>query len=80
VDQTEYVALLARAQQAPTIVELRTLATEVRAAHPNDPDAERIADVCQMYALDMIARLGERRRRRPGGDAGPRDYTERAYR
>ena len=68
----EYVASLARAQQAKTIAELHRVAQEVRTAHPGDPDAERVADVCQMYAVDAMARLGRR--------APRRDYTESAYR
>ena len=80
MDQADYVALLARAQQATAISELHALVTEVRAAHPNDPDAERIADVCQMYAVDLMARLGRSRSRGRGGRGPARDYTESAYR
>jgi hypothetical protein len=51
----------------------------VRRTYPGDPDATRVADLCQMYAVDAVARLGRRR----GAAAGrrlPRDYTETAYR
>ena len=80
MDQAEYVAFLARAGRARTIAELHALAVEARAAAPGDPDADRIDDVCRMYAIDMMAALrgnGARRRREP---PAPVDYTERAYR
>lgn len=79
MEAAEYVAFLARAQQAKTIAELHRVADAVRTAHPGDPDADRVADVCQMYAVDAMARLG-RARARAAGAAPPRDYTEAAYR
>jgi hypothetical protein len=80
VEQAEYVAFIARAQEATSVAELRGVAAAVRAAHPGDPDAERVADVCQMYAVDAVARMG-RRRTAPRPAPAPRaDYTERAYR
>jgi hypothetical protein len=78
VDGTEYAAYVARAQRAETIRELRDLVARVCAAHPGDAAAERVADVCQLYAVDLMARLGRRRAR--AGRNVPRDYTERAYR
>ena len=78
MDQADYVAFLTRAQQAKSISALHGIATEVRAAYPNDADAERIADVCQMYAVDVMAQLGRQRGR--AGRGTPRDYTESAYR
>jgi hypothetical protein len=80
VDQAEYVAFLARAGEARTIAELRALATEVRSTHRNDADADRVDDVCQLYAVEMVGRLREGRTRRSGERGVPPDYTERAYR
>ena len=80
MDQADYVAFIARAQQAKTIAALHEIATEVRATHPNDADAERIADVCQMYAVDVMAQLGRSRARGGAGRRPPHDYTESAYR
>jgi hypothetical protein len=79
VDEAEYVAFLARAQQEKSIAELRRLATAVRTAYPGDPDAERVADVCQMYAVDALSRLGRAPSARTGRKL-PRDFTESAYR
>jgi hypothetical protein len=79
VEQADYVAFIARAQDAVTIGDLHAIAVEVRRTYPGDPDATRVADLCQMYAVDAVARLGRRR----GAAAGrrlPRDYTETAYR
>jgi hypothetical protein len=79
VEQVDYVAYIARAQDAATIGELHAIAVEVRRTNPGDADAERVVDLCRMYAVDVVARLGRRR----GAAAGrrlPRDYTETAYR
>ena len=80
MDQTEYVALLARAGHARTIAELRALVTEIRAVHHDDVDAGRVEEVCRMYAIDMIAALPESRTRRLVERSAVIDYTERAYR
>ena len=82
MEQADYVALFARVQRATTIAELHGIATEARAAHPDDVDAERIADLCQAHAFEMMARLrhGRSRSRARPGDGNPPDYTERAYR
>jgi hypothetical protein len=80
VDQAEYVAFLARAGRARTIAELHALAVEARASNPDDPDAGRIDDVCQMYAIDMMAALRRSAAHRPGEPRAALDYTERAYR
>ena len=80
MNQHDYAALLARAGEARTIAELRTLVAEVRAAHRSDPDVGRIEDVCQARAIDMLARLRAGRARPPRDDGSAHDYTERAYR
>ena len=57
MDQEAYVAYITRAQQAKTVRELHEIATEVRTAHPNDPDAAKVADICQMYAIDRLQHM-----------------------
>jgi hypothetical protein len=57
MDQQTYVAYIGRAQRAETVRELHAIATEVRAAHPTDPDAGKIADLCQMYAIDRLQHM-----------------------
>ena len=63
MDQQTYVAYITRAQQAESVRELHEIATEVRQAHPHDPDAARVADLCQMYAIDRLEQLRHGRRR-----------------
>ena len=57
MDQQTYVAYIGRAQRAESVRELHAIATEARAAHPDDPDAGKIADLCQMYAIDRLQRM-----------------------
>jgi len=57
MDQQTYVAYIGRAQRAETVRELHAIAIEARTAHPNDPDAGKIADLCQMYAIDRLQRM-----------------------
>jgi hypothetical protein len=43
VEQADYVAFIARAQDAVTIGDLHAIAVEVRRTYPGDPDATRVA-------------------------------------
>ena len=63
MDQQTYVAYITRAQQAESVRELHAIATEVRRTFPSDPDATRVADLCQMYAIDRLEHLRHTRRR-----------------
>ena len=62
MDQQTYVAYISRAQRAETVRDLHAIATEVRTAHPHDPDAGKIADLCQMYAIDRLQHLHRTRK------------------
>lgn len=57
MDQQTYVGYIGRAQRAESVRELHAIATEARIAHPDDPDAGKIADLCQMYAIDRLQRM-----------------------
>jgi hypothetical protein len=52
-----------RAAHADTIAELRAIAAEVVRDHPQDVDAERLADDCQAFAVTLLAALAHPDRR-----------------
>jgi hypothetical protein len=57
----EYDALLAQANAARSVHELRRIADHARATFPGDPDAEQIDATCFTYATALIEHAATRR-------------------